>query len=78
MECHHALSSNQRYPIHHEALGHKNIKNAMIYTQLIEFGAEEEYHVRVARTLKEACELAKAGFEYFTEIEGAHIFRKRR
>jgi len=59
-------------------LGHKNIKNTLIYTQLIEFGAEEEYHVKVARTLKEACELAEAGFQYFTEIEGAQIFRKRR
>ncbi|MDH5267384.1 MAG: site-specific integrase [Candidatus Bathyarchaeota archaeon] len=59
-------------------LGHKNIKNTLIYTQLIEFGAEEEYHIKVARTLKEACELAEAGFQYFTQIEGAQIFRKRR
>jgi Site-specific recombinase XerD len=59
-------------------LGHKNIKNTLIYTQLIEFGAEEEYHVKVAKTLKEACELAKAGFEYFTEIEEAQVFRKRK
>jgi integrase len=59
-------------------LGHKNIKNTLIYTQLVEFEAEDQYHVKVARTLKEACELAKAGFEYFTEIEGAQVFRKRR
>jgi len=57
-------------------LGHKNIKNTLVYTHLIEFGAEEEYHVKVAKTVKEACELAKAGFQFFTEIEGAQIFRK--
>jgi len=28
--------------------------------------------------LEETCELAKAGFEYFTEIDGAQVFRKRR
>lgn len=33
--------------------------------------------VRVAKTLKEACELAKAGFEYFTEIEDVQVFRKK-
>lgn len=59
-------------------LGHKNIKNTLRYTQLIEFGAEEEYHVKAAKTLEEACELAKAGFDYFTEIEGTQVFRKRK
>lgn len=47
-----------------------------MHTQLIEFGAEDQYHVKVAKTLKEACELAKAGFQFFTEIEGTQIFRK--
>lgn len=53
-------------------------KNTLIYTQLIEFEAEDQYHVKVAKTLKEACELAEAGFQYFTEIDGAQIFRKRK
>jgi len=59
-------------------LGHRNIKNTLIYTQLIEFEAEDQYHVKVARTLKEACELVKAGFEYVTDLDEAKIFRKRR
>ena len=58
-------------------LGHKNIKNTLRYTQLIEFGGEDEYHGKVARTSEEAKELAKAGFQYFTEIEGAQVFTKR-
>ena len=59
-------------------LGHKNIRNTLIYTQLIEFGVEDQYHVKVAKTLGEACKLAEAGFEYFTKIEGAQVFRKRK
>lgn len=59
-------------------LGHKNIRNTPVYTKLIEFGAENQYHVKVAKTLDEACELAEAGFEYFTEIDGAQVFRKRK
>jgi integrase len=59
-------------------LGHKNIRNTLIYTQLIEFGVEDQYHVKVAKTLDEACKLAEAGFEYFTKIEGAQVFRKRK
>jgi len=37
----------------------------LIYTQLVSFESDE-FMVRVAKTLKEACELAEAGFEYFT------------
>jgi len=40
-------------------LGHKNIKNTLRCTQLIEFGGEDEYPGKVAKTLEEAKELAK-------------------
>ena len=60
-----------------QLLGHKNINNTLRYTQLISF-ENDEYHVRVAKTLKEACELAEAGFDYFTTIEDVQIFRKRK
>jgi len=58
-------------------LGHRRIDNTLIYTQLVSFESDE-YHVRTAKTLKEVCELAEAGFEYFTTIEDAQIFRKRK
>jgi len=58
-------------------LGHKKIDNTLIYTQLVNFESDE-YHVRTAKTLEEACELAEAGFEYFTTMEEAQIFRKRK
>ena len=58
-------------------LGHKNINNTLVYTQLVDF-SEEEYVTKVAWTLGEACKLVEAGFEYVCEIEGAKIFRKRK
>lgn len=49
----------------------------MIYTHLIDF-KEEEHIVRVAKTVKEACQLLEAGFEYVTEVDGIKLFRKRK
>jgi len=40
-------------------LGHKNIKNALIYTQLVN-PAEDEYVSKVARTVNEARALVEA------------------
>jgi len=36
-----------------------------------------DYHVKTAKTLEEAYELAEAGFRYFTAIEEVQVFRKR-
>ena len=58
-------------------LGHKNINNTLVYTQLVDF-SEKEYVTKVAWTLEEACKLIEAGFEYVCEMEGAKIFRKRK
>ena len=60
-----------------QLLGHKSINNTLIYTQLIAFESDE-FHVKTASTLKEACELAEAGFDYFTTIDDVQIFRKRK
>jgi hypothetical protein len=38
----------------------------------------DDYHVKTAKTLEEACELAEAGFEYFTTIDDVQVFRKRK
>jgi integrase len=59
-------------------LGHKNIKNTMVYTQLVEFDEDDQYVCKVAVTTKEATELVTAGFEYVcTMDDGARLFRKR-
>lgn len=59
------------------ARAHRNISNTLIYTQLVSFESDE-YHVKTAKTLKEACELAEAGFAYFTTIDEVQVFRKRK
>jgi len=59
-------------------LGHKNIKNTLIYTQLIPF-KDDEYTSKVATNAQEACQLIEAGFEYVcTTPENIMIFRKRK
>jgi integrase len=46
-----------------ELLGHKNIKNTLIYTQLIKPHTDEEYVSKVAKTINEARVLVETGFE---------------
>ena len=60
-----------------ELLGHRNINSTLVYTHLISF-EDDEFHVRVAKTLKEACDLIEAGFDYVTDMDEAKIFRKRK
>ena len=60
-----------------QILGHRKINNTMIYTQLVNFESDD-YHVKTAKTVKEACELVKVWFEYVTEMDDYKIFRKRK
>lgn len=58
-------------------LGHKNIKNTLVYTQLVNLN-DDEYVCKTARTVEEASSLIEAGFEYVTDVEGVKLFRKRK
>jgi integrase len=58
-------------------LGHKNIKNTLIYTQLIDF-KEDEWICKAAENVEEAKQLIEAGFEYVNTINGVHLYRKRK
>lgn len=60
-----------------QVLGHRNIKNTLIYTQLIKV-EDEEYVCKVAKTVEQAAELVEAGFDYVCEIDGVKLFRKRK
>jgi integrase len=60
-----------------QMLGHKNIKNTLIYTQLVDL-RDDDYVSKVAKTVQEACQLVESGFEYVTEIDSVKIFRKRK
>lgn len=59
-------------------LGHKNIKNTLIYTQLLPFKDDEQFICKVATTTKEACSLVENGFSYVTGEyqDGGKIFKK--
>ena len=38
----------------------------------------DEFTVRVAKTLDEACKLVEAGFDYVTDMDDGKIFRRRK
>lgn len=63
-----------------QVLGHKNIKNTLVYVTLAEelFKGQQEYVSKVAKDAKEACSLVEAGFEYVTGeyTDGGKIFKK--
>ena len=59
-------------------LGHKNIKNTLIYVELAKFEKDEEFICKVAKTPKEIRALIEAGFEYVLERNGLAYFRKRK
>ncbi|MEM2518515.1 MAG: site-specific integrase, partial [Candidatus Bathyarchaeia archaeon] len=61
-----------------QLLGHKNIKNTLIYTQLVKNVREEEYICKVAKTPSEIQELIEAGFEYVCARDDVLFFRKRK
>ena len=58
-------------------LGHKNIKNTLIYTQLVTF-EDDDYVCKTAATVPEAAELIEAGFDYVCELDATTLFRKRK
>jgi len=58
-------------------LGHKNINNTLLYTQLVDF-QDDDYSSRVAKTVNECCELVEAGFEYVCDMDNVKIFKKRK
>ena len=60
-----------------QLLGHKNIKNTLKYTQLINL-EDDDYACKVAEKPEEIKELIEAGFEYVTEQDCLKFFRKRK
>jgi integrase len=61
-------------------LGHKSILNTQIYVNLEQaiFEVNDDYDVKVAETLDDACKLLEVGFEYVTDMDGKKLFRKRK
>jgi hypothetical protein len=59
-------------------LGHKNINNTMIYTQLIELEENDQYCTAIAGNIEDARKLVEAGFEYVCDHGNIMLFRKRK
>ena len=59
-------------------LGHKSLKNTLIYTHLVDFGEEDNFTVKVASSLDEYVGLLEQGFTYVSDYDGAKILRKRK
>ena len=60
-------------------LGHKNIKNTLVYTHLIKFTEKDEYTSKIAKSDTEFAELIELGFDYVGSTPSENsAFRKRR
>jgi integrase/recombinase XerD len=62
-------------------LGHRSILSTDRYItieQAIFNDVNDEYHVKTAANIEEACRLLEVGFEYVTDMEGKKLFRKRK
>jgi hypothetical protein len=60
-----------------QLLGHKNIRNTLVYTHLVSFETDD-YTCRAAKTVPEATTLIESGFDFVTDIEDYKLFRKRK
>jgi hypothetical protein len=59
-------------------LGHKKIKNTLVYTQLTDFG-DDEYGSKIAKKTEKVGQLIEAGFEYvYTTPDDLMLFRKKK
>lgn len=62
-------------------LGHRSILSTDRYItieQAIFNDVNDEFHVKAAANIEEACRLLEVGFEYVTDMEGKKLFRKRK
>jgi hypothetical protein len=59
----------------------RDLRNTLVYINLEQAlfqNTDDEFHVKVAQNLDDACKLLEVGFEYVTDMDGAKLFRKRK
>ena len=61
-----------------EMLGHKSIKNTLIYTHLVQFEDDDSFIVKVANDLNEFTKLLESGFEFVSDYQNLKVCRKRK
>ena len=62
-------------------LGHTTFQHTQVYIQLEESlfqDTQDDYMCKTATTAEEARVLIEVGFEYVNEIQGIHLYRKRK
>jgi len=59
-------------------LRHKRMETTMHYLRAITLDGEVEYDVKTAKTADEVTELVKHGYTKQDEIDGIHVYRKRK
>jgi integrase len=60
-----------------QLLGHKNIRNTLVYTHLVNWESDE-FVSKVGASQKEITELIKSGFDFILQKDGLAYFRKRK
>jgi len=61
-----------------QQLGHRNIENTLVYTQLIATNEDEEYTCKAVNNKEDAMKLIENGFRFEDEIDGYKLYRKRK
>ena len=59
-------------------LGHKSLKNTLVYTHLVDMESDEGFTVKVASTIDEFTALLESGFEYISDYGESKVMRKRK
>ena len=59
-------------------LGHKSLKNTLVYTNLVDMDTDESYSVKVASSIEEFTSLLESGFMYIADYGEAKVLRKRK
>lgn len=61
-----------------QVLGHKNIKNTLLYTQLLTMEKDDAFICKMAKEHIEIQNLIELGFEFVCDFEGTKFFKKRK
>jgi integrase len=61
-----------------QVLGHKNIKNTLLYTQLITMEKDDSFICKMAKEPIEIQNLIELGFEFVCDLDGTKFFKKRK
>jgi hypothetical protein len=81
MESNHGIPQNTRYtacPRTAQTSRPKKHANLHQSGKALFQNVDEDYHVKVAETLDEACKLLEVGFEYVCQKDSLMFFRNRK